>query len=325
MITQVAITSRIVLPVPPEQAWRAVVDWPRQGQWMLATRVRGGHGAGAQVVAKTGIGPLGFTDTMVITHWEPPRRCVVAHTGRVIRGAGVFEVVPAGAGSELRWTERLELPFATAGRWGWRVVRPLVQREMDRSLRRFARLAGSAGSAERPAGICHDGRVESPSEVRVRPARLADQAELTELEAIAWSPESGFPSVMAPGQRDATFFDAGNPPEAFLVAELNGRVAGYIRLKPPTKLPENAHVVQVQGLAVHPDARRRGVAVSLLDAAEETLRERGTRKLTLRVLSTNEAAIRLYERHGFVREGTLREEFCINGRFVDDVMMAKNL
>jgi uncharacterized protein YndB with AHSA1/START domain len=74
MITRVAITSRVVLPVPPEQAWRAVVDWPRQGQWMLATRVRGGQGAGAQVVARTGIGPLGFTDTMVITHWEPPRR-----------------------------------------------------------------------------------------------------------------------------------------------------------------------------------------------------------------------------------------------------------
>jgi len=146
MITRVTITSRIVLPVPPEQAWRAVVDWPRQGQWMPATRVRGGHGAGAQVVARTGIGPLGFTDTMVITHWEPPRRCEVAHTGRVIRGAGVFDLVPAGAGSELRWTERLELPFATAGRWGWPVVRPLVQRGMDRSLRRFARLAGSAGS-----------------------------------------------------------------------------------------------------------------------------------------------------------------------------------
>ena len=154
---------------------------------------------------------------------------------------------------------------------------------------------------------------------------MSDQAALTELEAAAWSPESGFPSVMAPGQRDATFFDAGNPPEAFLVAELNGRVAGYIRLKPPTKLPENAHVVQVQGLAVHPDARRQGVASGLLGAAEAALRERGTRKLTLRVLSTNEAAIRLYERHGFVREGTLREEFCINGRFVDDVMMAKRL
>jgi len=146
MITRVAITSRIVLPVPPEQAWQAVVDWPRQDQWMLATRVRGGHGPGAQVVARTGIGPVGFTDTMVITHWEPPRRCVVEHTGRLVRGAGVFEVVPAGAGSELRWTERLELPFAAAGRWGWRLVRPLAQRGMDLSLRRFARLAGDAGS-----------------------------------------------------------------------------------------------------------------------------------------------------------------------------------
>jgi ribosomal protein S18 acetylase RimI-like enzyme len=154
---------------------------------------------------------------------------------------------------------------------------------------------------------------------------LADQAALTELEAIAWSPDSGFPSVLASDRRDTAFFDAGNPPEAFLVAELNGRVAGYIRLKPPTKLPENAHVIQVQGLAVHPDARRHGVAAGLLDAAEETLRERGARKLTLRVLSTNEAAIRLYERHGFVREGALLEEFYINGQFVDDVMMAKKL
>jgi len=179
--------------------------------------------------------------------------------------------------------------------------------------------------AERGAGICHDGRVKSRFEVRVRPARLADQEALIELEAIAWSAESGFPSTMAADQRNATFFDDRNPPEAFLVAELDGRVVGYIRLKPPTKLPENAHVIQVQGLAVHPDARRHGVASGLLAAAEETLRERGTRKLTLRVLGTNAAAIRLYERRGFVREGTLLEEFCIKGRFVDDVIMAKRL
>ena len=164
----------------------------------------------------------------------------------------------------------------------------------------------------------------SPLEVRVRPARLADQAALAELEAAAWSAESGFPSTMAADLGDA-FFSARNPPEAHLVAELDGRVVGCIRLKPPTKLPENAHVVQVQGLSVHPDSRRRGVAASLLDAAQETLRERGIRKLTLHVLSTNQAAIRLYQRHGFVREGTLLAEFCINGRFVDDVMMAKQL
>ena len=143
MTTRVAISSRIVVPVPAAQAWQALVDWPGQGRWMLATRVHGGHGPGATVVARTGIGPVGFTDTMVITQWEPPRLCVVEHTGRVVRGAGVFEVTPRGAGSEVRWAEHLDLPLAAAGRLGWRLVRPLAQRAMDASLRRFARLAAA--------------------------------------------------------------------------------------------------------------------------------------------------------------------------------------
>jgi carbon monoxide dehydrogenase subunit G len=139
----VEITVRIQVPASPERTWRAVVDWTAQGEWMLATRVHGDHGQGARVVARTSIGPVGFTDTMVITEWEPPRRCVVRHTGRVVRGAGVFEVVPAGAGSEFRWTERLDLPLGAVGRWGWRLARPLARRGMDLSLRRFARFVST--------------------------------------------------------------------------------------------------------------------------------------------------------------------------------------
>jgi ribosomal protein S18 acetylase RimI-like enzyme len=104
-----------------------------------------------------------------------------------------------------------------------------------------------------------------------------------------------------------------------------GRLVGYIRLKAPTPLPENAHVIQVQGLAVHPDARRQGVATALLTAAEQRVRDRGTRKLSLRVLGTNHAALDLYKRLGFIREGVLRDEFFINGSYVDDVLMTKHL
>ena len=138
---QVEIGSRIVVPAAQDEVWRAVVDWPGQHRWVLGTRVHGGHGLGATVVAWTGIGPLGFTDTMVITEWDPPRRCVVRHTGRVVRGAGAFEVTPCGTGFEFRWTERLELPLpGPLQRLGWRAARPLAQRVMDSSLRRFARL-----------------------------------------------------------------------------------------------------------------------------------------------------------------------------------------
>jgi ribosomal protein S18 acetylase RimI-like enzyme len=164
------------------------------------------------------------------------------------------------------------------------------------------------------------------TQARVRPARPRDGAALAGLEAVSWSAESGFPSVIArAGRGNGAFFNVDNPPEAFLVAELDGSVVGYIRLRPATRLPENAHVVQVQGLAVHPGARRRGIAAMLLTAAEQRLRERGTQKLSLRVLSTNVAAISLYERLGFTREGILRGEFIINGGYVDDVLMAKPL
>jgi ribosomal protein S18 acetylase RimI-like enzyme len=157
----------------------------------------------------------------------------------------------------------------------------------------------------------------------VRPARLTDDTRLASLNAAAWSADAGFPSVFERvTATNAPFFGPENPPDAHLVAELNGNVVGYIRLKPPTRLPENAHVMQVQGLAVHPSARRRGIAAMLLTEAMQRLRERETRKLTLRVLSTNTAAIALYERLGFTCEGVLRGEFIINGQDVDDVLMA---
>ena len=49
-----------------------------------------------------------------------------------------------------------------------------------------------------------------------------------------------------------TFFTDDSPPEAHLVAELDGRLAGYIRVKPVTPLRENAHVLGIVGLAVAP-------------------------------------------------------------------------
>ena len=123
-----------------ERVWRAAIDWGRQGEWMWGTQVQGGHGAGAEVSARTGIGPVGFTDTMVITEWDPPRRCVVLHTGRVVRGDGVFEAIPSGSHCEFRWIERLELPKVLVGAAGRALVRPVAQAGLDSSLRRFARL-----------------------------------------------------------------------------------------------------------------------------------------------------------------------------------------
>jgi RimJ/RimL family protein N-acetyltransferase len=64
---------------------------------------------------------------------------------------------------------------------------------------------------------------------------------------------------------------------------------------------------------------------ALVDAAVREARARGARRLTLRVLGPNMAARGLYEAAGFVVEGVLPEEFLLDGRYVDDVLMALDL
>jgi ribosomal protein S18 acetylase RimI-like enzyme len=164
------------------------------------------------------------------------------------------------------------------------------------------------------------------SRIKIRRSKAADEPALSALDAQAWSPRSGFPSVIEAGrQAGGAFFSADNPPQCHLVAESAGVVVGYIRMKPASPLPENAHVMYIAGIAVDERARNQGAATGLLESAGRYATDNGFRKLSLRVLGTNEPAIRLYERLGFVREGTLRDEFLIDGTFVDDVVMARYL
>ena len=144
MAGELEITARITLAEPPARVWQVALDWSRQHEWIWATRVSGGAAAGAAVAARTGLGPAGFTDTMEITEWDPPRRAVVRHTGRVVRGTGIFEVVPIsggpGNGAEFRWTERMPVPAPLAGPVGERLLTPIGRWFLQTSLRRLARL-----------------------------------------------------------------------------------------------------------------------------------------------------------------------------------------
>ena len=129
---------------PPAAVFAAATDWDHQGEWMLGTKVKGthldGHAVGGRLEAFTGLGPLGFLDTMEITAWDPPHRCDVRHTGRVVKGTGVFAVEDLGGGrSRFVWSEQLDLPLGALGRAGWPLVRPAFTAGVKASLKRFAR------------------------------------------------------------------------------------------------------------------------------------------------------------------------------------------
>jgi hypothetical protein len=157
-MTRVELTVPVDVNVPADAVWRKVTDWNGQRDWMLATRVEvtgagDGRHAGAFLTAVTGVGPVGVTDRMEIVEWDPPRRCVVRHLGRVVRGEGVFEVVQLDAGrSRLLWSELLDLPLGRLGRLGWSVLAPVFRAGVAFSLRRMARQCeyayGRAGGSD---------------------------------------------------------------------------------------------------------------------------------------------------------------------------------
>ena len=146
MTNRVELTVPVDVNAPAEAVWDIVTDWVGQGEWMLGTRVSvtspgDGRELGATLSAFSGVGPLGFTDTMEIVEWEPLKRCTVRHTGNVVKGDGVFEVVELGpARARFLWTELLDLPLGALGRLGWPVVRPAFRLGVEQSLRKMARL-----------------------------------------------------------------------------------------------------------------------------------------------------------------------------------------
>lgn len=145
------LVAEVTIQAPAEVVFRALTDWPGQGRWMLGTRVWSdgpADGVGTRLSAFTGIGRLGFLDTMEVTQWEPPRLVRVQHTGRVVRGPGTFEVHPEGSGSRLVWREDLDLPLGRLGHLGFAALGPVFGAGVRRSLARFAVLveAGQLGS-----------------------------------------------------------------------------------------------------------------------------------------------------------------------------------
>jgi len=133
-----------VIDAPVEQVWDVLTDWDVHDRWMVLTRAEGGRAKGASVKAFTGVGRLGFVDTMTITVWEPPHRAVVRHTGKVVRGSGAFEVQPlADQRSRVVWSEWLQLPFGLVGHLGWPVARIFARAGVQYSLRRLARYVES--------------------------------------------------------------------------------------------------------------------------------------------------------------------------------------
>lgn len=99
----------------------------------------------------------------------------------------------------------------------------------------------------------------------------------------------------------------------YIVAELNGQIVGYAGM---WHIVDEAHITNV---AVLPEQRNKHIATAIIAVMIQFSEEKGIRRFTLEVRSSNEPAKALYRNFGFKEEGLRKGYYEDNGE--DAVIM----
>ncbi|MBP0495290.1 GNAT family N-acetyltransferase [Pararoseomonas indoligenes] len=155
---------------------------------------------------------------------------------------------------------------------------------------------------------------------RVTALDEADMADLCEATDAAIIEGGGFGWLAPQGREALTRHFSGVllvPERELFVARLDGHPVGSAQLLRPARNNEaQAWAAQLTHAYIAPYARGHGLAGMLVRRAEERAAALGHRVLNLDVRETQEVAIALFERHGYVRWGTHPAYARIDGRTV---------
>jgi ribosomal protein S18 acetylase RimI-like enzyme len=143
------------------------------------------------------------------------------------------------------------------------------------------------------------------------------------LEGLRVNPEAFGNTFEAESMRPMTLFEERLRDSEILGAFDGSAIVGIAGLL-VGKGPKETHKGLLVGMYVRPDARNRSVGRRLVEAVIDIARKR-VELLHLTVVSDNESARRLYARLGFLEYGIEKKALKQDGRYYDEVLMAKDL
>lgn len=126
---------------------------------------------------------------------------------------------------------------------------------------------------------------------------------------------------LSAGQLKKRIESSGSDASTILVAEIDGSLVGYLMVIAGTanRKKHSAYIV----IGISEAFRGQGVGKALFTSLNEWSIENQLHRLELTVMSNNTAAIVLYEKAGFVKEGVKKDSLFVNGQYVDEYYMAK--
>lgn len=105
----------------------------------------------------------------------------------------------------------------------------------------------------------------------------------------------------------------------------DGRVVGFQVLEPFGPYTSAFDHVGTLGTYVDLEQRRQGIAKALFASTFEAARQKGYEKIFTFVRADNPAALATYSAHGFVVVGTARKHARIDGRYIDEMLIEREL
>jgi len=135
--------------------------------------------------------------------------------------------------------------------------------------------------------------------------RLCKIEDLGQVASINWT--------SLPENYSSYFFETtlNESPEAFIVAEKESMIVGYIMCRieyglsvlHKFKIARKGHIVSLAILEQH---RRKGLGLNLVEEAIHALKDKGCSEIFLEVRVSNSSAIQLYQKLGFNIVSTIR-------------------